>query len=202
MTFRYITGEVVPIADRAAAEAMPRYHLPTCFGCGPDNPDRLGVEPRLEGDKIVAELSFPPRFEGGPGVVHGGATAAFFDDLIGFVAMAHMLPAVTARLEINYLQPMPIGVTIRGEAWLASRRGRKLFTEAVGTGPGRTDLCRGAGVVPRCRDRAFRQGPRGGCGCRCSSRASTTPEPESHGFPLSGSVYRLSHEDRSIQNGP
>ena len=135
MTFRYITGEVVPIADREAAAAMPPYHLPTCFGCGPDNPDRLGVEPRLEGDKIVAELSFPPRFEGGPGVVHGGATAAFFDDLIGFVAMAHMLPAVTARLEINYLQPMPIGVTIRGEAWLASRRGRKLLTEAIGQGP-------------------------------------------------------------------
>ena len=135
MTFRYITGEIVPIADRQAAAAMPRYHLPTCFGCGPDNPDRLGVEPRLEGDRIVAELNFPSRFEGGPGVVHGGATAAFFDDLIGFVAMAHMLPAVTARLEINYLQPMPIGVTIRGEAWLAARRGRKLFTEAVGRGP-------------------------------------------------------------------
>ncbi len=136
MSFRYITGDVVPITDRAAAASMPQYHLLTCFGCGPDNPDRLGVVPGLEGDKIVAELSFPPRFEGGPGVVHGGATAAFFDDLIGFVAMAHMLPAVTARLVINYLRPMPIGVTIRGEAWLASRRGRKLFTEAIGTGPG------------------------------------------------------------------
>jgi acyl-coenzyme A thioesterase PaaI-like protein len=135
VTFRYITGNVVPIADRDAAAAMPPYHLPNCFGCGPENPDRLGVEPKLEGDKIVAELSFPQRFEGGPGVVHGGATAAFFDDLIGFVAMAHMLPAVTARLEINYLQPMPIGVTIRGEAWLASRRGRKLFAEATGLGP-------------------------------------------------------------------
>lgn len=135
VTFRYITGEVVPIADRAAAAAMPSYHLLTCFGCGPENPDRLGVVPRLEGDKVVAELSFPARFEGGPGVVHGGATAAFFDDLIGFVAMAHMLPAVTARLEINYLLPMPIGVTIRGEAWLAERRGRKLFTEAIGRGP-------------------------------------------------------------------
>ena len=135
MTFRYITGEVAPIADREAAAAMPKHHLPTCFGCGPANPYRLGVEPRLEGDKVVAELSFPSRFEGGPGVVHGGATAAFFDDLIGFVAMAHMLPAVTARLEINYLRPVPIGVTIRGEAWLARRQGRKLFTEAIGLGP-------------------------------------------------------------------
>ena len=135
MTYRFLTGEIVPIADRPAAESMPKYHLSTCFGCGPENPERLGVNPSLVGDKIVAELSFPPRFEGGPGVVHGGATAAFFDDLIGFVAMAHMLPAVTARLEINYLEPMPIGVTIRGEAWLASRQGRKLFTEAVGLGP-------------------------------------------------------------------
>ena len=180
MSFRYITGEVVPIADRAAAASMPQYHLLTCFGCGPENPSRLGVVPRLEGDKIVAELSFPPRFEGGPGVVHGGATAAFFDDLIGFVAMAHMLPAVTARLEINYLQPMPIGVTIRGEASLASRRGRKLFTEAIGTGPADRPMS-------RCRDcssvsvSSTLPRPSRALECRCSNRASTTPEPGGFG---------------------
>ena len=91
MAFKYLTGTVVPIADREWAESMPREHMPTCFGCGQDNPDRLGVEPRIEGDKVVAELVFDKRFEGGPGLVHGGATAAFFDDLIGFVAMAHQM---------------------------------------------------------------------------------------------------------------
>lgn len=146
MRFRYLSGKEVPIADPEAAGRMPRYHLPTCFGCGPANPDRLGVEPRVEGNRIVAELSFPARFEGGPGVVHGGATAAFFDDLIGFVAMAHMQPAVTARLEVNYLRPIPVGMTIRGEAWLARREGRKLYPEAVGYGPNTEILVEARGM--------------------------------------------------------
>ncbi|HLU31001.1 MAG TPA: PaaI family thioesterase, partial [Acidimicrobiia bacterium] len=82
--------------------------------------------------KIVAELVFEPRFEGGPGLVHGGATGAFFDDLIGFVAMAHQKPAVTGNLHVDYLSPIPIGVTVRGEAWLTGVQGRKLYTEAAG----------------------------------------------------------------------
>lgn len=133
--FRHLSGDVVPIADRSVLDLIPRHHLATCFGCGPDNPIRLGIEPHFEGDRVVASLEFHPRFEGGPGLVHGGAIAAFFDDLIGFVAMAHQKPAVTAKLEVNYLRPIPLGMTVRGEAWLAREEGRKLWPEAVGTGP-------------------------------------------------------------------
>lgn len=111
---------------------IPRHHLATCFGCGPENPSRLGVSPEFVEDKVVADIEFHRRFEGGPGLVHGGAIAAFFDDLIGFVSMAHQMPAVTAKLEINYISAIPLGVTIRGEAWLARVDGRKLFTEGVG----------------------------------------------------------------------
>lgn len=132
MAFKYLTGTVVPIADRAWADSMPTEHLATCFGCGKDNDSRLGIEAKVEGDKIVAELVFDPRFEGGPGLVHGGATAAFFDDLIGFVAMAHQKPAVTGNLHVDYLAPIPLGVTVRGEAWLTGVQDRKLYTEAVG----------------------------------------------------------------------
>lgn len=135
MSFRYLTGEVVPVEDPAALARVPLHHLDGCFGCGPDNPARLGIEPRFEHDRVVAELVFHPRFEGGPGLVHGGAIAAFFDDLMGFVAMAHNMPAVTARLEVNYLRPIPLGITIRGEAWLSRVDGRKLFTEAAGYAP-------------------------------------------------------------------
>lgn len=132
MTFKYLTGTVVPIEDRRWAESMPMEHLPTCFGCGSDNPHRLGIKPWVKGDKIVAELVFEPRFEGGPGLVHGGATGAFFDDLIGFVAMAHQKPAVTGNLHVDYLAPIPLGVTVRGEAWLTGIQGRKLYAEAAG----------------------------------------------------------------------
>lgn len=144
--FRHITGTVVPVGDHDALVHMPHHHLPNCFGCGPDNDARLGVRPRFEGDVVVAELEFHPRFEGGPGLVHGGAIAAFFDDLIGFVSMAHHRPAVTAKLEVDYLKPIPLGVTIRGEAWLAGVDGRKLFAEAAGFAPDGTVLVEASGL--------------------------------------------------------
>lgn len=128
--YRYLTGTVLPLPE--AGGSLPAHHLSHCFGCGPDNQHGLGLTPRLEGDCVVAEIEFAPWFQGGPGVVHGGAIGAFFDDLMGFVLMAHLTPAVTAKLEVNYLRPVPLGITIRGSAWLAEQSGRKLWVEAVG----------------------------------------------------------------------
>jgi acyl-coenzyme A thioesterase PaaI-like protein len=135
VTFSFLTGSVIPVPDHSVLAAMPTHHLSTCFGCGPDNEIRLGIVPRFEGDVVSAELEFHPRFEGGPGLAHGGAIAAFFDDLIGFVAMVHQRPAVTAKLEVNYIRPILLGVSLKGEAWLTAIDGKKLYAEAVGYGP-------------------------------------------------------------------
>ncbi len=129
MTYRFLTGDLIPLP--ADAE-LPDYHTPWCYGCGPGNDHALGLRFATDGDKVVSELDFAPWFQGGPGVVHGGATAAFFDDLMGTVLMAHSRPAVTAKLEVNYLRPIPLGTSLQGEAWLASAEGRKLWVEAVG----------------------------------------------------------------------
>jgi acyl-coenzyme A thioesterase PaaI-like protein len=129
---RYVSDRVVPMPPDAR---IPPFHLPWCFGCGPENEHGLGLKPRLEGDKVVADIQFAPWFQGGPGVVHGGGISAFFDDLMGFVPVAHLIPAVTAKLEVNYVSPIPLGTSVRGEAWLAERDGRKLFAEGVGLGP-------------------------------------------------------------------
>jgi acyl-coenzyme A thioesterase PaaI-like protein len=128
--YRYLTGTVLPLPEDG--DGLPPFHLPFCFGCGPENQQGLGLTPRLDGAKVTAEIEFAPWFQGGPGLVHGGAIAAFFDDLMGFVLMAHLTPGVTAKLEVNYLRPVPLGITIRGFAWLAERSGRKLWVEAVG----------------------------------------------------------------------
>lgn len=127
---RFVTGRAIPMPPGGA---IPPFHLPWCFGCGPENENGLGLQARIEGDRIVAELEFAPWFQGGPGVVHGGGIAAFFDDLMGFVPVAHRIPAVTARLEVHYRRPVPLGTTVRGEAWLTDHSGRKLWAEGVGT---------------------------------------------------------------------
>lgn len=111
---------------------LPRFLSPACFGCGPENERGLQLDFRLEGDLVVGDLRLVPWQGGGPGVAHGGILATFLDELMGHVAVAHRLPAVTARFEIDYLRPAPIGTTVRGEAWLARLDGRKLHMEAEG----------------------------------------------------------------------
>ena len=140
MSFTYITGEALPVDEIADLAQIPRHHLITCFGCGPENPHKLGIEPVYTRDRVVAEMAFHPRFEGGPGLVHGGAVAALFDDLLGFVSMMHQRPAVTAKLEVNYRHPIPLGVTTRSEAWLTEIEGRKLSVEGAGFAPDGTVL--------------------------------------------------------------
>jgi acyl-coenzyme A thioesterase PaaI-like protein len=126
-----LTNHVVPMPEGAT---LPPYHVPWCFGCGPENDHGLGLQARLEGDKVVAELRLAPWFAGGPGVAHGGAVAAFFDDLMGFIPMAYLTPAVTARFEIDFIKPVLLGAPLRAEAWLAQRQGRKLWAEGAGYG--------------------------------------------------------------------
>ncbi len=130
--FTFVTGTIIPVPETPAQFQPPTQHLPWCFGCGSENEYGLGVRPYFEGDKVIGRLEFAKRFQGGPGVVHGGAAAAFFDDLMGFVMIAHQQPAVTAKLEMNYLRPIPLGLTVQAEAWLAAQEGRKLWAEAVG----------------------------------------------------------------------
>ncbi len=110
---------------------LPAFHMPWCFGCGPENPHQMGVTPRIVGDEVVADLHFDERFHGGPGLVHGGAIAAFLDDLLGFVPMAHGIPAVTAELDVSYRRPVPLRHHVRGRGWLTGRDGRKAWARGV-----------------------------------------------------------------------
>lgn len=130
--YRYLTGNVLPVPTAANRDTYNPHHFHNCFGCGPDNGEGLRLSVRFETDFVLADLIFPQRFEGGPGLVHGGAIAAFFDDLMGFVPLAHHTPGVTAKLDVNYLKPIPLGVALSGKAWMSNIDGRKMSAEATG----------------------------------------------------------------------
>lgn len=127
--YRYITGERVPFEP--AVTTLDGTHTPYCWGCGPDAPEGLGLRPRLDGTEPIADLEFDPRFEGGPGTVHGGAIAAFVDDLLGYVPVVYGAPGVTARLDTNYRKPVPLGVVVNGRAWLSKVDGDKMWAEGT-----------------------------------------------------------------------
>ena len=53
---------------------------------------------RLEGEKLVAEVTFPGNYESAPDTVQGGMVAACFDQLLAF-AVGGSLKRGLARLD-------------------------------------------------------------------------------------------------------
>lgn len=126
--YRYLSGEHL-IFD-AKVDSLAGMHTPYCWGCG-DEEQGLGLVPRLDGTRVLADLEFASRFEGGPGTVHGGILSAFMDDLLGYVPVIYGVPAVTAKLDTNFIAPVPIGVTVHGAGWMSRAEGRKMFAEGT-----------------------------------------------------------------------
>jgi acyl-coenzyme A thioesterase PaaI-like protein len=91
-----------------------------CFVCGMQNP--IGLKIIFEGDGKCVWANFIAKEEhqGYPGVLHGGITFALLDEVIGRAAMEldDSSPwMMTARAEMRYRQPVPLGeeLTLVGE---------------------------------------------------------------------------------------
>lgn len=99
---------MIPLPDEGAP--MPQ-HTPRCMVCGSANPAGYHLTAYRRGDEVVAEYTFDERHEGGPGLAHGGAVSAVCDDVLGHVLTLLGSPAVTRRLEVDYLKPVLLGET-------------------------------------------------------------------------------------------
>jgi acyl-coenzyme A thioesterase PaaI-like protein len=121
--YRFLTGE--RLSFDPAVSTLEGMHTPYCWGCGLEAEQGLGLRPKLDGSLVRADLEFARRFEGGPGTVHGGAISAFVDDLLGYV------PVVTARLNTNFIEPVPMGVVVSGVAWMSRVEERKMWAEGT-----------------------------------------------------------------------
>lgn len=73
------------------------------------------------------ELECPPEYEGGPQVAHGGWTASVLDEVLGVLPIVHGGRAVTGKLEVVYLRPVPISRPLVGRARLDRREGRRWY---------------------------------------------------------------------------
>lgn len=105
-------------------------HHPNCMACGSGNPCGLGLRARLEGDRVLGEVTIDRRHEGAPGFVHGGAIATVLDDALGSLLLVLRKPAVTAKLEVNYRRPAFIDRDYGVEAWVDRVEGRKIHLAA------------------------------------------------------------------------
>lgn len=108
-------------------------HFKHCFGCGDLHPTGLHLVAHVgDGLTISAEFTVTENHQGAPGLAHGGLLSLAFDEALGKLMWLLRAPAVTARLETDFLRPVPIGSTLHISASITGQVGRKVYSEAVG----------------------------------------------------------------------
>jgi acyl-coenzyme A thioesterase PaaI-like protein len=110
-----------------------------CFVCGLEN--SFGLHLRFhttDTGEVVVEYIVPDRYQGYPGVVHGGIIASMLDEAMGRVYMGDPEKPrfmFTARLEIRYRKNVPTGQPLKIVGRPGKDRGRSatasgaLYTE-------------------------------------------------------------------------
>ncbi len=108
-------------------------HYPMCFACGDQQPNGLHLKvSAAEGVAVTARFEVGPGHQGAPGLIHGGLLTLAFDEVIGALHWLMHVPAVTGRLETDFLKPVPLGSTVHISARCIGVHGRKLYHRAEG----------------------------------------------------------------------
>jgi uncharacterized protein (TIGR00369 family) len=98
-----------------------------CFVCGLES--EVGLKLRFDdngADEVRSEFTVPSRYQGYPGVVHGGIIAAMLDEIAGRVIMigSHNRFMMTGKLDLKYRKPAPVETPLTLVARLIRDRGR------------------------------------------------------------------------------
>ena len=84
-----------------------------CFACGVDNPHGLHLRVEKDGENGArAQFIAAEKYRGWSNFIHGGIISLIFDELLGWTTRYAGFDAMTARLEIRYRNPVPLGATV------------------------------------------------------------------------------------------
>ncbi len=108
-------------------------HFGHCFGCGDLHPTGLHLIAHAgAGQDLTAVFTVTENHQGAPGLAHGGLLSLAFDEALGKLMWLIRSPAVTARLETDFMLPVPIGSQLHISAEITGQVNRKVYTSAVG----------------------------------------------------------------------
>jgi acyl-coenzyme A thioesterase PaaI-like protein len=108
---------------------------------------------RKDGDGVVERATLGVAYEGPPGFVHGGMSSLLMDQMLGSAAADAGVWGMTAHLELDYRDPVPLETPIELRARVVENSGRKSViagTLALADAPDRILVeARGVFVLPR-----------------------------------------------------
>jgi acyl-coenzyme A thioesterase PaaI-like protein len=129
-----LTSEVAarPV-DRALRQRVGRFDFAAhgCFACGQLNVAGLRLDLHASDDRCWAEITLPATFQGWEGMTHGGVVSAIVDEVMAWSLIGVDRLGFTARLEVDFKHPVPIGRPIRAEGWITEQRRRRFNTAAT-----------------------------------------------------------------------
>jgi acyl-coenzyme A thioesterase PaaI-like protein len=161
----------VAAAPRLTLEFEPH----NCFACGTLNAHGLHLALHLEEARSWTDLILDSRFEGWQGIAHGGIVCTILDEVMAWALVAEDNWGVTARMQVDFRKPVPIGSAVHAEGWITRSRRRVIDTAArlVDAGTGAELATASATYVAA--DEAHKQELRARYGVRAGQRRS--PEP-------------------------
>ncbi len=114
-----------------------------CFGCSQDHPIGFRLRFDREGDEVVTSFVPGDRYQGPPGIMHGGLVTTLVDE-IGAWAVIGLLEkfGFTAQVQVKLKRPVRIGVAVEGRGRIARETSRIVHAGVTLTQEGVT-VCTG-----------------------------------------------------------
>lgn len=91
---------------------------------------RLKFQRDPQGPGFVCNFALSKRYSGPPGHCHGGIIATILDDAMSKLNQLRGQVAATAKIQIDYLKPVPLRAPLRVFSREISKRGRRLVRTA------------------------------------------------------------------------
>jgi uncharacterized protein (TIGR00369 family) len=119
-----------------------------CFACGQDNLEGMRLKFHLDdaGKRFVCRFRLGKRYTGPPRHCHGGIIATILDDAMGKLNKLRDVLAMTAKMTVEYIKPVPLYKPLRVESREIGKRGRRLTHTAEILDEKGTVLARSRGV--------------------------------------------------------
>ena len=88
-----------------------------CFGCSPDHPYGFRLKFEREGDEIVTRFTPGDRYQGPPGIMHGGLVSTLADEVAAWavIGLAGKF-GFTASFDAKLARAIKIGVPLEGRS--------------------------------------------------------------------------------------
>jgi uncharacterized protein (TIGR00369 family) len=104
-----------------------------CFACGRLNPSGLQLDFDVSSNSATARYTGLQRHQGYDGTLHGGVVTALLDETMGWAIFHQGIWGVTAKLEVTFKRPVPVGEEIVVSGHLVNDRGRTIETKGTVT---------------------------------------------------------------------